>query len=126
MMNNDYIESNSRVNVNEVVKSLELKPWVSKYNPGETRYYLNINDLEHLCLKQTYYKTGNVSGVEYLDADGETVTVAHSRFYNRYYNKTYIDQAGCVHTNWRPYGDVGENFAEAVAVCLGKRFGFKK
>ena len=126
MMNNDYIESNTRVNVKAVAESLELKPWTSKYDPNDTRYYLNINDLQHICLKQTYYKTGNVSGVEYLDTDGETVTVAHGRFYNRYYNKTYIDRNGIVHTNWRPYGDPGENFAECVAVVLGKRFGFKK
>ncbi len=126
MMNNDYIESNTRVNTIDVVESLDLKPWINKYDSSDTRYYLNIDDLQHICLKQTYYKSGNVNGVQYMNADGETVTVAHGRFYNRYYNKTYIDRYGIVYTNWRPYGTVGENFAEAVAVCLGKKFGFKK
>lgn len=126
MMNSDYIESDARVDVKAVADGLDIRSWTSKYNQNDVRYYLNVDDLQNLCLKQTYYKSGNVSGVQYVNADGETVTVAHSRFYSWYNNKTYIDQAGCVHTNWRPYGTVGENFAEAVAVVLGKRFGFKK
>ena len=126
MTNSDYIESDARVNVKAVADGMDIRPWVSEYNNNEVRYYLNIDDLQKLCLKQTYYKSGNVNGVQYVNADGETVTVAHSRFYNHYFNNTYIDSVGCAHTNWRPYGTVGENFAEAVAVCLGKRFGFKK
>lgn len=126
MMNSDYIESEARVNVKAVADGMDIRPWTSRYNQNDVRYYLNIDDLQNICLKQTYYKSGNVNGVQYVNADGDTVTVAHGRFYNRTFDKTYIDQAGCVHTNWRPYGTVGENFAEAVAVCLGKRFGFKK
>ena len=126
MMNNGYIESDARVNVEAVADGMDIKPWISKYNQNDVRYYLNIDDLQNLCLKQTCYKSGNVNCVQYVNADGETVTVAHGRFYNIYFNKTYIDHAGCVHTNWRPYGTVGENFAEAVAVSLGKKFGFKK
>ncbi len=126
MMNSDYIESDARVNVKAVADGMDIMPWTSRYNQNDVRYYLNIDDLQKLCLKQTYYKSGNVNGVQYMNADGDMVTVAHGRFYNRCFNKTYIDQAGCVHTNWRPYGTVGENFAEAVAVALGKRFGFKR
>ena len=125
-MNSDYIESEARVNVKAVADGMAIRPWISEYNNNEVRYYLNIDDLQKLCLKQTYYKSGNVNGVQYVNADGEIVTVAHSRFYNHYFNNTYIDSVGCVHTNWRPYGDPGENFAECVAVALGKRFGFRK
>lgn len=122
MMNKDYISSISKVNLKAVVDGLDLKPWVNKYNKKDVRYYLNINDLQHICLKQEYYKTGSVSGVHYMNYDGEVMEVAHSRFYNRYFDKTFIDCFGYVQTTWRPYGSDNENFAEAIAVALNKRF----
>lgn len=73
-----------------------------------------------MCLNQSYYKSGNVSGCEYIDFDGEPCPVAHARAYG-YGNKTYIDKDGNVWTNWRPYGYDYENFAEAVAVNLNKK-----
>ena len=113
-----YIDSESLVNVDSVADGLDIKPWHGRFDSSDVRYYLNIDDLTRVCLDQQYYKSGNVSGVSYTNFDGNVVSVSHGRFYNRQYDKTYIDADGRVHTTWRPYGTVGENFAEAVAVAL--------
>ena len=113
-----YIESESLVDVDRVANVLDIKPWHGRSNPSDVRYYLNIDDLNRVCLDQQYYISGNVSVVRYMNFDGNVVSVSHGRFYNRQYDKTYIDADGSVHTTWRPYGTVGENFAEAVAVAL--------
>lgn len=115
-----YIESNTKVNVNEAADKLGLKAWTRPGKPDDVRFYLNRPDLQKVCLNQSYYKSGNVSGCEYIDFDGEPCPVAHSRAY-AYGNKTYIDKDGHIWTNWRPYGYDYENFAEAVAVNLNRK-----
>lgn len=78
---------------------------------GATRYYINEEGLGAIIgLVQTRYNSGNISGVSYIDEDGEKATVAHSRGY--FYNdKTYIE-GDTVYCSWAPYG---ANIAELIA-----------
>lgn len=78
---------------------------------GAVRHYINADGLHAIIgFEQTYYNTGNISGVHYIDEDGDTVTVAHSRGYHRD-DKTFIED-GTVYCSWTPYG---ANIAELVA-----------
>lgn len=118
-MNRNYVGSDSRVDTRTIVALFGLKAWSNPYNLMDVRYYLNPSELQRICLTQTYYKSGNVSGCEYIDKNGETIPIAHARAYS-YFNKTYIDKRGRVWSNWTPYHYDGENFAEAVAVGLNR------
>lgn len=78
---------------------------------GAVRHYIDADGLHAIIgFEQTYYHTGNISGVHYVDGDGDTVTVAHSRGYHRD-DKTFIED-GTVHCSWTPYG---ANIAELIA-----------
>ena len=78
---------------------------------GAVRHYIDADGL-HVVIgfEQTYYHTGNISGVRYIDGDGDMVTVAHSRGYLRD-DKTFIED-GTVYCSWTPYG---ANIAELIA-----------
>ncbi len=121
MKKNVFIESNTKVNVNEVVESLGLKAWKNRRNAKDVRYYINEKDLEKLDLKNDVYKIGENGGIEFV---GKRVNTFHSQFTGRYYsgvyNKTYVDPEGSVHTNWLPFGEGNADFAEDVAVALSK------
>lgn len=117
-----YIVSNRKVDVKEAAKLLGLKAWTNPRDSKDIRFYLNRPELQKVCLDQTYYKTGNVRGCEYINENGETISIAHARAYG-YFNKTYIDRNGIVWTNWSPYGYDYENFAEAVASNLNRMVG---
>lgn len=114
-----YIVSNRKVDVKAAAELLGLKAWTNPRDSKDIRFYLKRPELQKVCLDQTYYKTGNVRGCEYIDKNGETIPIAHARAYS-YFNKTYIDKRGRVWTNWTPYHYDGENFAEAVAVGLNR------
>lgn len=78
---------------------------------GAVRRYIDADGLHAIIgFEQTYYHTGNISGVRYIDGDGDTVTVAHSRGHHRD-DKTFIED-GTVHCSWTPYG---ANIAELIA-----------
>ena len=82
---------------------------------GGVRHYINADGLHAIIgFEQTYYHTGNISGVRYIDGDGDTVTVAHSRGYRRD-DKTFIED-GTVYCSWTPYGaDIAELVARKLA-----------
>lgn len=82
---------------------------------GAIRHYIDADGLHTIIgFEQTYYNTGNISGVRYIDGDGDTVTVAHSRGYHRD-DKTFIED-GTVYCSWAPYGaDIAELVARNLA-----------
>ena len=81
-------------------------PWA-----GTVRHYIDTDGLHAIIgFEQAYYNTGDISGVRYIDVDGDTITVAHSRGYHRD-DKTFIEN-GTVYCSWTPYG---ANIAELVA-----------
>ncbi len=91
------------------------KPWTNP-RTGKTRYYIDEEGLGRLIgLSVERYGTGCVSGCSYADAEGEEVTVAHSRAWGAY-DKCYIED-GTVWCTWQPYG---ENIAELVAFRISE------
>lgn len=111
----DYKKSETKVDeatVERMAAEGIAKAWTHPRS-GKTRYYLNTDGMEKVIgLHVAYYKSGNCSGCSYLDADGEKVSVAHSRGWNENISKVYIED-GTVFSNWNPYG---ENIAELIAV----------
>ncbi|MGO5518201.1 hypothetical protein ACTQV2_01090 [Bifidobacterium thermophilum] len=84
---------------------------------GGVRHYIDADGLGAIIgFEQTYYHTGNISGVSYIDGDGDRVSVAHSRGYHRD-DKTFIED-GTVYCSWTPYG---ANIAELVARKLAEK-----
>lgn len=78
---------------------------------GAIRHYIDTDGLGAIIgFEQTYYNTGNISGVHYVDEDGDRVSVAHSRGYHRD-DKTFVED-GTVYCSWAPYG---ANIAELIA-----------
>lgn len=114
-----YQESTTKVNANAVARLVAdgiLNAWINP-RTGKTRHYLNEDGLGKIIgLEQSYYKSGNVSGCHYIDAEGETVSVAHSRAFNGTFSKVYVED-GAVHSSWNPYG---ENIAELVAARINE------
>lgn len=82
---------------------------------GTVRYYIDTDGLGAIIgFEQTYYNTGNISGVSYIDGDGDRVSVAHSRGYHRD-DKTFVED-GTVYCSWAPYGaDIAELVARKLA-----------
>lgn len=82
---------------------------------GTVRYYIDTDGLGAIIgFEQAYYNTGNISGVHYVDGDGDRVSVAHSRGYHRE-DKTFIED-GTVYCSWAPYGaDIAELIARNLA-----------
>lgn len=82
---------------------------------GTVRYYIDTDGLGAIIgFEQTYYNTGNISGVHYVDGDGDRVSVAHSRGYHRD-DKTFVED-GTVYCSWAPYGaDIAELIARNLA-----------
>ena len=101
--------------IKNIVANGDAKEWKNP-RTGATRYYINEEGLSNIIsLVQTRYNSGNISGVSYIDEDGDKMTVAHSRGY--FYNdKTYIED-GIVYSTWAPYG---ANIAELIAHNLAK------
>lgn len=110
-----YAESTTKVTESAIQRMAEqgiAKEWANP-RTGKVRHYLNEDALAQIIgLDVEYYGTGRVSGCSYV-ADGETVTVAHSRAWSGY-DKCYIED-GTVYCSWRPYG---ENIAELVAQAI--------
>lgn len=70
--------------------------------------------LRHHRIRADHVNTGNISGVHYVDGDGDRVSVAHSRGYHRD-DKTFIED-GTVYCSWAPYGaDIAELIARNLA-----------
>lgn len=82
---------------------------------GTVRYYIDTDGLGAIIgFEQTTYNTGNISGVSYIDGDGDRVSVAHSRGYHRD-DKTFVED-GTVYCSWAPYGaDIAELVARNLA-----------
>ena len=82
---------------------------------GTVRYYIDTDGLHAIIgFEQTTYNTGNISGVQDIDEDGDRVSVAHSRGYHRE-DKTFIED-GTVYCSWTPYGaDIAELVARKLA-----------
>lgn len=118
-MTGRYQDSITKVSEDDAKRLVELGVANAWRNPrtGATRYYIGEDGLGRVIgLKVSYYKSGHVSGCSYVDANGEKVSVAHSRAFSDAWSKLFIE-GGVVRSTWSPYG---ENVAELVATRINE------